>query len=94
MPAGKQKHPCFPILSGLPVVLFLLLTLTSAGWVFAAGSPFEIEIGDLDRGDAAAKEVKKPHLVAFREDQGHQGSLCAGQGSPGGGVRKVHDSFR
>lgn len=61
MPAGKQKHPRLPIFSGLPVVLFLLLTLMSAGWVFAAGSPFEIQIGDLDRGDAAAKEGKKPH---------------------------------
>ncbi len=70
MPAGKQKHSCFPIFSGLPVVLFLLFTLMSAGWVFAAGSPFEIEIGDLDRGDAAAKEVKKPHPLPSAKIRG------------------------
>lgn len=62
MPAEKQKHPSFPTFCRLTVVLFLILTLMSAGLVFAAGSPFEIEIGDLDRGEAASKEVKKQRV--------------------------------
>jgi LysM repeat protein len=60
MPARKEQHPCFPIFCGPTVMLFLLFSLVSARGAFSAGSPFEIEIGDLERGEAASKEVKKP----------------------------------
>jgi hypothetical protein len=62
MPARKEQHPGFPMYCGLTCGLLLLVSLVSAGWVFGAGSPFEIEIGDLERGDAASKELKKPHI--------------------------------
>lgn len=60
MPARKEQHPCFPNSCGLPVVLFLLFSLVGAGSVFGAGSQFELEIGDLERGAAVSNEVKKP----------------------------------
>ncbi len=60
MSAGKNQHPCFPIFYGLPVALILLFSLCTPGRGFAAGSPFEIEIGDLERGSAVSKERKKP----------------------------------
>ncbi|MRR05378.1 MAG: LysM domain-containing protein [Deltaproteobacteria bacterium] len=60
MPAGKVQHPCFQIFYGLPVALILLFSLSAPGHSFAAGSPFEIEIGDLERGSAVSKERKKP----------------------------------
>lgn len=60
MPAGKEQQYCYPVFCRRPVVLFLIFSLLAAGQVFAAGSPFEIEIGDLERGDAGSKELKKP----------------------------------
>jgi len=60
MSAQKEQHSCFPVFCGPTVVLFLLFSLVVARGAFSAGSPFEIEIGDLDRGEAASKEVKKP----------------------------------
>jgi hypothetical protein len=60
MSAGKEQQYCYPVVFRLPVVLILIFSLLAAGQVFAAGSPFEIEIGDLERGDAGSKELKKP----------------------------------
>jgi hypothetical protein len=60
MSAGKDQHPCSPIFYGLPVALILLFSFSTSERGFAAGSPFEIEIGDLERGSAVSKEQKKP----------------------------------
>ncbi len=60
MPARKIQNLCFPVFSGLSGIFLLFFSLLSAGWVYGAGSPFEIEIGELERGDADSKEVKKP----------------------------------
>jgi len=60
MSAGKDHHPCFPIFYRLPVALILVISLSTPGRGLAAGSPFEIEIGDLERGSAVSKERKKP----------------------------------
>lgn len=60
MSAGNNQHPCFPIIYGLTVALILLISFSTPGWSFAAGSPFEIEIGELERGSAVSKELKKP----------------------------------
>jgi len=61
MPARIEQHPCLPNFRGLPVVLFLLFSLVGAGSVSGAGSQFELEIGDLERGEDVSTEVKKPH---------------------------------
>jgi len=60
MTAGKDHYTCFPIFCGLPVVLVLLISLSTPVRGFAAASPFEIEIGDLERGSAVSEEQKKP----------------------------------
>jgi len=60
MPARKEHHPCFPNSCGLTVVLFLLFSLMVEGSVYGAGSPFELEIGDLERVKAVSNGVKKP----------------------------------
>lgn len=60
MSAGKDHYHCSPIFYGLPVALILLVSLSTPGPVLAAGSPFEIELGDLERGSAVSKERKKP----------------------------------
>lgn len=59
MTAGKDHYTCFPIFYGLPVLLVLFISLSAPGSAFAAGSPFEIEIGDLERGSAVSEEQKK-----------------------------------
>ncbi len=72
MSARKEQHSGFPFLCGLSVVLFLLVLLGTGERVFAAGSPFELKIRDLEQGDAVTSEVKKPHSLSSGQPHGSE----------------------
>ncbi|MDD2320810.1 MAG: LysM peptidoglycan-binding domain-containing protein [Geobacteraceae bacterium] len=59
MPDRNNQYLCFPLFRGLPGIFLLLGALLHAGWACGAESPFEIEIGELERTEAVSKEVKK-----------------------------------
>jgi hypothetical protein len=59
MPDRNNQYLCLPLLRGLPGIFLLLGTLLHAGWACGAESPFEIEIGELERTEAVSKKAKK-----------------------------------